>query len=107
MPSLSLSLYSVLCPLHGCSSSAPRQADPVPTPSRPHHSLPLRSLRERDREIAVHFEQICTYWAKKFLPSFFATFLHTRLMNTEYLENQDMSVYSTKETHLGSYSFEA
>ena len=69
MPSLSLSLYSVLCPLHGCSSSAPRQADPVPTPSRPHHSLPLglrplRSLRERDREIAVHFEQICTYWSQ-------------------------------------------
>ena len=41
MPSLSLSRYSVLCPLHGCSSSAPRQADPGPTSSRPHHSLPL------------------------------------------------------------------
>ena len=66
MPSLSLSRYSVLCPLHGCSSSAPRQADPCrprPDPTTPSPSAlrPLRSLRDRDREIAVHFEQICKY----------------------------------------------
>ena len=68
MPSLSLSIFCFR-PSPWMLLLRPAPGRPVPTPSRPHHSLPLglrplRSLRERDREIAVHFEQICTYWTQ-------------------------------------------
>ena len=68
MPSLSLSVFCFMpSPWMLLLRPAPGRprADPVPTPPLPPPWPPSTSFtRYRDREIAVHFEQICTYWTQ-------------------------------------------